>query len=219
MDFDRQKDGCVRVDINVVFQPLGVRRGNLQTYEYYVGTTAVNVLLEIEDGRLKETTEDAVIPVDYKNTSTGDRKAALSLEPKVTQKMGDQETAASAGKVSFAAGSTRGFEASYRGGERILVKIGSAGSVSWELKLPKGAKIAHGYLLGNLVFYGVGCWSGRKAAGKVVVHPRDVRLFNADSERIDGVRALLMRMAMWKQGITMPGGEDIAVEFKEIGHE
>lgn len=72
----------MRIDLNVVFRPIAVRRGWLQKKDYYVGSTGARVVFDTEDGQVKNHTRGMAFKIDYENTYTHLRQAAVKFVSK-----------------------------------------------------------------------------------------------------------------------------------------
>lgn len=88
-DADGDSDGNLRLDLNVIFKPLAVRRGTATRADYYVGSTGAEVSLQAFSGSVVDYTPSATINVDYSNATTRTRSHSLQITPSVKHKRSD----------------------------------------------------------------------------------------------------------------------------------
>jgi hypothetical protein len=204
-------ENTIRIDLNVVFRPIPIRRGSLQTKDYYVGSTGARVLFETFDGKVKDYTKGSALKVNYESSYSRSRESDAELSPEV----GGKNASLSIGEVSFSRGVKRTFKTSFSGNERVLSDIDLGYGVEWELKLPRGQAIRD-YLIGNLFLYVESSWDCKNKGGRIVLRPSDILFFDSERRTIgDGIRALAMRFVLWRQGIRL-NSKSVAINFKEI---
>src|ERR687883_991845 len=75
LEADFLDDHTIHFDLNVVFRPIPIRRGKLQTRDYYVGSTGARVIFEAFLGKVGGYTRAAPLKVGHKNTYTHSRKS------------------------------------------------------------------------------------------------------------------------------------------------
>ena len=80
-DFDIEVNGAYRIDLDVVFNPISVRRGKVLFVDYYIGSTGAEITLDVSKGLLLYYTESTMLNNDYKNSKKGHRNATLNLSP------------------------------------------------------------------------------------------------------------------------------------------
>src|SRR5690242_5016053 len=83
IEADFPDENTIRLDLNIIFRPIPIRRGTLQTKDYYVGSTGARVVFEAFLGKVKSYTRGTLLKVDHENTSTYSRNASVKLSPKI----------------------------------------------------------------------------------------------------------------------------------------
>lgn len=205
-------DNTIRIDLNIVFRPIPIRRGSSQTRDFYIGSTGARVLFEAFDGRVRSYAKAAPMKVDYEQSYTRSRHSEVTIAPKLEP---SKDVSFEIGEVAFSKNIERTFNSSFSGTERVLSDIDLGYGVEWELKLPAG-QVVRDYLIGNLFLYVESSWVGQIKGGRIVVRPSDILFFDSNRKMIgDGLRALAMRFVLWRQGIKI-NSKSIAVNFKEI---
>jgi hypothetical protein len=208
---DFLNENTLRIDLNIVFRPIPIRRGSSQTRDYYVGSTGARVLFETFDGKVGDYTKGSPLKVNYENSFTRSRISDAKIAPEV----GREDSSLSIGEISFSKDITRTFKTSFSGNERVLSDIDLGYGVEWELKLPGGQAIRD-YLIGNLFLYAESTWNCKSKGGRIVLRPSDILFFDSERRTIgDGIRALAMRFVLWRQGIKL-NSKSIVINFKEI---
>jgi len=205
-------ENTIRIDLNIVFRPIPVKRGSSQTRDYYIGTTGARVLFEAFDGKVQNYAKASPVKVDYEQSYTHSRHSEVSISPKIEA---GKDVSLEVGAVSFSKNIERTFKSSFSGTERVLSDIDLGYGVEWELKLPAG-QVIRDYLIGNLFLYVESSWNGQTKGGRIVVRPSDVLFFDSERRILgDGMRALAMRFALWRQGIKF-NSKSITINFKEL---
>lgn len=200
----------IRLDLNVVFRPIPIRRGKLQTRDYYVGSTGARVVFEAFLGKVKSYTRSTPLKVDYENTYTHSRNATVKIAPKIDSNVLKTE----GGEVTFDKNIERAFTTRFSGAERTLSDVSFDDAVEWEIKLPEG-QLIRDYLIGNLFLYVESSWGDTTKEGRIEVRPSDLIFFDSDRRVIgDKTKALAMRYVLWRRGIQLKR-ESLIVRFRE----
>jgi hypothetical protein len=213
LEADFPDEQTIRLDLNVVFRPIPIRRGKLQTKDYYIGSTGARVIFEAFLGKVKSYTPSTSLKVDYENTYTHSRKASVKIAPKIESGEGFK---GEIGEVTFDKNVERAFTTRFSGAERTLSDVNFEHGVEWEVKLPEG-QLIRDYLIGNLYLYVESSWDDATKEGRIEVRPSDVLFFDSDRRVIaDRIKALAMRYALWRQGIRLKR-ESLIINFREVG--
>ena len=211
LEVDFLDEQTIRLDLNVIFRPIPIRRGMLQTRDYYVGSTGARVIFEAFFGKVRSHTRAIPLKVDYENTYTHSRKASVKIAPKIES---GKEFKGEVGEVTFDKNVERAFTTRFSGAERTLSDVDFESGVEWEVKLPEG-QLLREYLIGNLYLYVESSWDAATKEGKIEVRPSDLLFFDSDRKVIgDGMKALAMRYALWRQGIRL-NRESLIINFQE----
>lgn len=211
LEADFLNERTIRLDLNVVFRPIPIRRGKLQTRDYYVGSTGARVIFEAFLGKVRSYTRATPLKVDYENTHTHSRKTSVKLVPNIESGDGVK---GEIGEVTFDKNVERTFTTRFSGAERTLSDVNFERGVEWEVKLPEG-QLIRDYLIGNLYLYVESSWDSATKEGRIEVRPSDLLFFDSDRRIIgDGMKALAMRFALWRQGIRL-NRESLIIKFRE----
>lgn len=201
----------IRIDLNIVFRPIPVKRGWLRTKDYYIGSTGARVTFETVGGRVTNYTRATSFKVDYENTYKRSQQSAVRIAPKV-------ETGADInlelGEINLNKDEERTYTAKFSGSERMLSDINLESGVEWEIAIPPG-QVIRDYLIGNLYLYVESVWSEKVKEGRIVVRPSDISFFDSQRRHIPGIKtALAMLYKLYQKGITI-NRENIEVNFQE----
>jgi hypothetical protein len=201
----------IRIDLNVVFRPIPIRRGTITSRDYYVGSTGARVIFEAFLGKVKRYSPGATLNVDYESVYRRSRSASVKLAPHL--EVGNAKT--DVGEIAFTKDSERTFTSRFSGSERMLSEAFFGSGIEWELRLPEG-QVLRDYLLGNLFLYVESSWDGKKKEGVIEVRPSDMLFFDSQRRVIaDGIKAAAMRWVLYKQGISLKR-DSILVTFLEV---
>lgn len=204
-------DKTLRIDLNVMFRPISLtRRGWATTKDYYVGSTGARVVFETFNGKVKKYTPPATLKVNYENTYTRERSAAVKLSPKVEIQGGVQ---VDLGEVGFDRNVESSFATKFEGMERTLAVVNSEDGVEWELILSEKQALRD-YLIGNLYLYVECSWARGRKEGTIELRASDVLFFDSHHRVIDGMRAILMRFVLYRQGKQLSRNK-LAIRFEE----
>ena len=204
-------DNTIRMDLNVVFRPIPIRRGFVQTRDYYVGSTGARVVFETFRGRVKSYTRATSLKVDYENTYRHARQTSVKISPKIES---GGKVNVQLGDMTFDKNIERLFTTKFSGAERTLSDVNFGYGVEWEVKLPEG-QLIRDYLIGNLFLYVEASWEDDSKEGTIEVRPSDVLFFDSERRMVaDRMKALAMRYVLWKHGIRLNRGT-LVINFKE----
>jgi len=200
----------MRLDLDIVFWPIPIKRGWVQKKDFYIGSTGARVEFEATDGKVKNHTRGQILKVDYETSYTRSRHAEVKISPGVTA--GDIKV--EPGEITFGKDKERTFAAKFSSFERTLadVELGED-AIHWEIALPNGPVIRD-YLIGNLHLYVEAFWHGNAKEGTIELRPSDVLFFDSDRRIIDSkMKALLMRFVLGRKAVN---SKPLVVHFKEV---
>jgi hypothetical protein len=199
----------IRLDLNIVFRPIPIRRGTISTRDFYVGSTGARVVFEAFHGQVNQYTPAAILDVNYENTYKRSRSNAVKLSPQV--EAGDAK--ANVGEITFTKDTESTFVTRFTASESVLSLAFLGNAVEWELVLPKHQALRD-YLLGNLFLYVESSWDAETKEGMIEVRPSDIRFFDSERRVIsDVMNSVAMRWALFKRGIKVKR-DSIIVKFK-----
>jgi len=203
-------ENTIRIELNVVFRPIAIRRGKIQTRDYYVGSTGAHIIFETFSGKVKAYTPARTMPVNYTNTYKRRREASVKLAAK-----GEVGAAkVDAGEIAFAKGAERTFTTKFSGSERQLADVFLERGVEWDFILPPGQALRD-YVFGNLYLYVESSWDKQPKEGVIEVRASDILFFDSERRVIgNGIKAVAMRWALWRKRINLKR-DSIIVNFRE----
>jgi hypothetical protein len=211
LEADFLDEHTIRLDLNIVFRPIPIRRGRLQTRDYYVGSTGARVIFEAFLGKIRGYTRTTPLKINYENTYTHSRKASVKIAPNIESGEGFK---GEIGEVTFDKNVERTFTTRFSGAERTLSDVNFEHGVEWEVKLPEG-QLIRDYLIGNLYLYVESSWDDVTKEGRIEVRPSDLLFFDSDRRVIaDRTKVLAMRYALWRKGIRLQR-ESLIINFRE----
>lgn len=208
---DFPDDKTLRVDLNIVFRPIPVKRGRIQKKDYYIGSTGARVLFETFGGKVTKYSRATALKVDYETTYKRSRQAAVKISPKLeSDSVGKLEL----GEVTFDKDVERSFTTKFSGSEQMLSDLDMGYAVEWEIAGPDRGAIRD-YFMGNLFLFVESSWDSKKREGRIVLRPSDVIFFDSQRKRIgEGMKAILMRLVLWRKGIEL-NHQPVVINFKE----
>lgn len=204
---------ALRLDLNVVFNPIPVRRGSLQKMDYYIGTTGAEIVLDTVAGSVTNFTAEQSIDVNYSNTVEHCRKSTVAIKPTLEGKDGGRELKAGFGEFRWEKDATRSFKSAFACQERILSPIQMGSVLRWIINLPRGEKVIRDFLAGNLFLFAECSWTGGKPYGKVSVRPSDVRFFDDERRPLKRMTSIAMLFALWKNGVAIGHKDGLSARF------
>lgn len=218
LEVDELAEKSLRFDLNVIFKPIRVPRGNLPRADWYIGSTGAEIYLEAFGGIVGENhTKGKPLQVNYKSTETWERKSAFTLAPEINIKSTSASAKAKLGDIVFKANSERRFESSFTCEERVLAHIHMENSVRWNIDLPKGGKAVRDFLFGNLYLRAECAWHDGPCHGRVTVRPSDIRFFDEERHaRPMGYLAnLSMRFTLFRRGTKIENLNGLTIKFTD----
>jgi hypothetical protein len=206
-DFIDEK--TIRLDLNIVFRPIPIRRGRIRTRDFYVGSTGARVVFEAFRGQVKQYTPAAILDVNHENSYKRFRSNAVKLSPEV--EAGDAKV--NVGEITFTKDTESTFVTRFTASERVLSLAFFGNAVEWELVLPKRQALRD-YLFGNLFLYVESSWDAETKEGMIEVRPSDILFFDSERRVIsDVMNSVAMRWTLYKRGIKVKR-DSIIVKFK-----
>jgi hypothetical protein len=211
LNADFLDDKTIRIDLNIVFRPIPIKRGWLQTKDYYVGSTGARVTFEAIGGRVTNYTRATSFKVDYENTYKRSQQSAVRIAPTIET---GNDTSIGLGEISMNKDEERTYTAKFSGAERMLSDINLENAVEWEIAIPPG-QVLREYLIGNLYLYVESFWDKEGKAGRIVLRPSDISFFDSQRRLIPGMKAgLAMLYKLYQKGIHL-NRQNVVVNFKE----
>lgn len=221
LDFsaDIENDKTLRLDLNVVFNPISVRRGIVNRVDYYVGSTGAEISIEATKGTIRDYTREATLNVKYSNTTKKQRQTTLTLTPIVKMKHGAKEIDAKPGVITQRASHENSFTVTFTSEERILSTSLMHDTIKWTIAEPRGAKAIRDFLIGNLYLFAKCTWLCSQRAGFVIVRPSDVLFFDASRQPLSKIASIFMQYILWEKGIKLSNTDGFRTEFEELSNE
>jgi len=204
-------DKTLRMDLEIAFNPIPIKRGWLRKTDYYVGSTGARVTYEAIGGRVTDHTKGTSFKVDYENTLKRLQQSAVKMAPKIEV---ESTATLELGEVSLDKDEERTYVAKFSGSERLLSDVNLGNRIEWELIIPPG-QVVREYLMGNLYLYVESVWDKTTKQGRVILRPSDISFFNPQHRLISGVMtALAMLYKLYEKGIKV-NKENVEVNFTE----
>jgi hypothetical protein len=203
-DADLEDDETLRIDLNVVFNPIPIRRGRITSADYYIGSTGAEISLKAISGTIQQYTTGAKLDVHYSSTTTRLRKVSLILKTNV-----------GFGSINHDATEERSFTSTFASEERYLAPVHMGDTIKWVINLPRGEKAIRDFLIGNLYLFAMCAWSSQSKSGWVSIRPADIRFFDSKRRPLNSMNSLLMWYVLWKQGLKIENSNGFKVHFKE----
>jgi len=204
-------DETIRIDLNIVFRPIPVKRGWLQIRDYYVGSTGARVTFEAVGGEVKNYTKATSFRVDYENTYKRSQLSAVKVSPKI--EIGS-DVSLDLGEISLDKDEERTYTAKFSGSERMLSDVDLGNAVEWEIAIPPG-QVLRDYLIGNLYLYVESSWQQNKKEGRIELRPSDISFFDSQRRLVGSIKgAFAMLYKLYQKGIRV-NRQNVVVTFKE----
>jgi len=218
MDFevDEVPRGGLRLDVDVAFNPLSVRRGAVTRVDFYIGSTGAEISVQATEGAIQEHTGPSTLSVSYANKQTLVRQTTLSLTPSLKTKKGTAESELSLGAITREASHAREFAASFASEERFLATTVLRDTIKWTVTLPRGEKAIRDFLVGNLYLFAICHWPERPRRGTITVRPSDVRFFDDQRRPLSALKSLVMEFVLWRDQRELMNRDGFETTFQEV---
>ena len=199
-----------RLDLNVIFRPVAIRRGFVQKQDFYVGSTGARIEVRIKDGKITTYTKKKSIKVGYEETDTHSRKAEVSISPKIEV---GKDISLEPGEVTFGKDVARSHTNKYSGTEQTLAVAAASKYILWELADTPN-KVIREYQLRNLYLF-LEASTKKEVEGKIIVRPSDIRYFGPDHKKLSWTKSFFMDCSMSIGGKNIDEN-DIELEYREV---
>jgi len=216
-DADMTKNKSLRVDLNVAFTPIPVRRGKItRRTDFHIGSTGATIKVKTNNSTLKNYSKEKTLKVKYSNTTKRKRNFTFTLKPEVTAKSGDVQIGASIGSVTREKGDERTFSTAFSNKERKLATTALNNTITWSIELPRGDKAIRDFLIGNLYLYAQFTCGSSPISGRVAIRPTNVLFFDEENIQIGKLHSFYMQYVLWRKGIKLMNLDGVQIKFKEI---
>ncbi len=217
-EFDALDDERLKLDLDIAFSPIIIRRGMLERADFYVGSTGAIVEVSAPLGAVRECTPSVAMPVDYSNSVKYVRQSSVEVKPEIEAEDGQVKAKGSLGSARLEAGVERTYTSSYTGAERTLQVVDLGNTVRWIVSLPRGEKVVMDFLAGNLYLYAVLEWHDGGGQGTIVARPSDIRFFDRDKRPIDRIGTYGMALALWlrRRRARHPDGLEVSFVVERV---
>jgi len=219
LQFDSTDDKDLRIDLDIAFNSIPVRRKNVVRKDFYVGCTGAEIQVSLTKGvMIKEYTKASTLNVNYSNESVYNRNTDLKLQPHIS-KSNNGTADFGLGSIQHSKSKKVTFSASFSCEERILAPVKIDNTIKWQIHMPKGEMVIRDYLIGNLYLSVTGQFNNVIKAGKVKVRPSDIIFFGPKRSPLSFRQSILMRFAMHKKNIKILNANGLETTFKEVNNE
>ncbi len=209
------ENDCLQLLLNLVFRPIGLRRGAITPSDYYVATTGAFVsLVAPQAGLLNYTTESRIV-VEYDVGLERDIEHTHKLSPDLNTKVGSVDLAIKPGSVTHRATDTRSSRAKFASTEMLLVPVDLGDSIEWRIDSHRAEKAIRDFLTGNVHLEAKFRWRTAPKSGSAEARPTDISFFDNERRRLSRRASILMRYILWRRNITIANPDGIRVNFAE----
>ena len=215
-DVDREGERELRIDLNVVFNPIPVRRGMVTLADYYIGSTGAKISVKASRGVVRDWTQAATLSVEYTNTTKRQRKVGVSISPSVKKKSGSDELDLEVGSITRDATEERSYTASFASEERLLTPQQMNDTIKWTIAVPHGEKVIRDFIAGNLYLFAECCWASDPKSGRITIRPSNILFFDAKRRELNLTKSLLMRYVLWLNDRHIANPDGFVIDFEEL---
>ena len=212
---DELSEYITRLDLNVVFKCIPIKRNIHLKADYYIGSSGALVEVAVKNGKITDCTPAATIDVNYSNSAKHVRKSSICLKPSPCS--ASVTYGPILGNISLDREVETAYSASFSSSERVLAPICMYGTVQWMLTMPRGEKIVSDFLYGNLPLFAECSWSKSPRNGTVMVRPSDISFFDNQKRRVGDLTACAMQYILWRNKIRTPKLDGILLNFMQDG--
>jgi hypothetical protein len=206
----------LRIDLNVAFRPVPIKREEQKRIYFQVGCTGALISLRADNAAIKDYTPDTTLDVKYTNTVTRKRNFAMSLSPAIKTENGADKAELSIGSVTREAGEDRTFTSAFKNTERDLVAIDLHDGIEWILDMPKGNMVIRDYLTGHLHLFAEFKCNNLVKSGIIAIRPKNVQFYSGKNAALGDLRSFIMEYVLWRKEIKGINRDGTKIKFKEI---
>jgi len=221
-DADSVSDDTLRLDVNVTFKSITIRRRSRIPYaDAYIGTRGAEITVTFEQNpTINEHTPGRVFEVNHEHTTTVKRASSFSFKPKVSVKKPNAfEFDIEPGGHSQDTGRETAYKTSFKCGERSLDVVNDGDLITWRLDLPNH-NVIRDFAYGNLHLYLECSWKYLANGalppkqGAITLHPTDVTFFDKDRKPAVGLNLLFLKYFYWVSDRKISHPDGISVRFE-----
>lgn len=215
LDAESPASDSLRLQLNVVFQPIAIRRGLVSRTDYFVATTGGSVKLSAPDAEVVDHTGPNRIEVEHDVSVGRETTGSLKLVPELKGKIGATDLEVKPGSVEHATKNTLASGIKFASEEMLLVPINLGDAVEWRIDSHRGEKAVRDFLAGNVYLEATFRWKSVTKRGSARVRPSDISFFDSSRRRLSNRASILMRFVLWSHGIHIANCDGIEVTFVE----
>lgn len=214
MEFDKEENGCRRLDLQIAFNPISFTRNGITLKTYYIATTGAMISLSLDNGNVLDYTKINGFKVKYDMETARTRLTELSLSPSLENENGGK---LQLGSIHLNKSNNRRFITSFEGYESELATIPTRKSIKWILNINRGEKIVRDYLAGTLHLYCLMMLEkGKKHSGDLIIRPTSVDFYNSENKRLNNRIKVLMYVFMEYKGFKVFNKKGLVIRFEEF---
>jgi hypothetical protein len=210
-----EEDETLRFNLNVVFNAIAVRRGVINRYDYYVATTGAEIVIEADQGNIRDYTEQASLTIEYTTLAKASKAINRNFKPALKLKAAGVEGEAQLIEVGRQKEISSEFTAKFVSSESLLSTTFLNDTTKWTLTTHRADKVIRDFLIGNLFLFASCSWTEGQRAGRIRVKPEDVRFYDSEKRRLSAIRSLVMLFILWRKGISVQNADGYLVYFYE----
>ncbi len=215
LDAESPASDCLRLRLNVVFQPIAIRRGAIAPNDYYVATTGGSATLSAPIAEVVDYTGPSSVAVQHDVSAGREIGGYQKLVPELKSKLAGAELEFKPGSVERATKSSFSSGIKFASEEMVLVPISFGNAVKWQIDSHRGEKAVRDFLAGNVYLEATFRWKTATKTGSVHVRPSDISFFDGSRRRLSSRASILMRFVLWRNGIDIAYRDGIEVTFTE----
>lgn len=205
---------AVRLEFDLIFSPKSIRRNGVTRADYYIGSTGAELRVSPSRGWVSAFSKGLTVDANYTNSFKSARGFGVLLKPKVSVELPSAKLSGSAVAIQYGAGSELSMECSFRASERYLETEFARPEIKWSLALPRAQNVVRDYLQGNLNLFAECMRLDEGIKGVIEIRTSDIRFFCPERRPLGRVASLLMRYALWREGIHILSQDPESIDFE-----
>lgn len=190
------------IQLRVSFHPIAVKRGLLQSVDYYIGSTAADVEVSVASGEVIDVAEFEPLLVNQENTSETTVGRAAKLAPTFKGKTAGAEIEVTPGEVAMTRENKRASTATFAHTESHIPAFATNGGrgARWMISMPRGTKAMRDFIADTYCLESR--WRPKAATGGSVHVRNNVEFFDDERRPLGAVKSFLMAYVLWKNRIS-----------------
>ena len=206
---------CLRLQLNVVFQPICIRRGLMAPADYYIATTGGTVTLRAPDADLINHTGPNRVAVQHDVSVERETVGSQKLVPEMSGKIGGTGLTVKPGSVERTAKTVLSHGVKFVSEEMLVAPTNLGNAVEWRIDWHRGEKAVRDFLVGNLRLEATFRWKTVTKSGILRFRPSDISFFDNSRRQLSERAKILMWFVLKTRGFHVAYPDGTAVTFVE----